>query len=412
MMRTYLLAALFLLAAWTAWPQTAAEHPDLDKLPFPEWSKQGKRTDVAWRPRADVMGLSYHQRLQAHISIKIDGADLARLGGKKSILAFVQFTDAAGRQYRNDAAFDFSAGGAVLRRQDVDIAWDAFVLPGEYRVAFALLHPGTGKRDFVETRFEVPTLRHDPLPAAWSALPTVEFLDPNDLTKIDTIFQESMVGRLNLQLAAPPPVRFEVLADLTPSRVFAGSPTAYRRYLQAVIPALKVLAQVQVAGGKPSVTTLDLQRSEETLHQEAVDRLDWTALKRIATAPEVALFDARQPVQPSAVFLRQELAQRIADTSGPRRRVYVILSSPLDPYSFPDPDPGLSSCDCVIYYLNFTYYYVEISSRGRVINNHSYGGVPRKVERMLSPLRVRSFSISSAEDFRAALAQILTDTFR
>jgi len=410
--RTPLLAALFLLAASTAWPQQSAdEHPELDKLPFPEWSAQGKRTDMRWYPRADVMGLSYHQRLQAHISIKIDGADLARLGGKR-VIAFVQFTDAAGRQYRNAATFDYSAGSKDLRKQNVEIAWDAFVLPGEYRVAFALLHPDTAKRDFIETRFEVPALHHDPLPAAWSSLPTVEFLDPNDAAKIETIFQEQMAGRLNLPLAAPPPVRFEVLADLTPSSVFGGSPQAYRRYLQAAIPAIKVLAQVQVAGGKPSVTTLDLQRAQETLHQDSVDHLDWAALKRIAMAPEVALVDVRRPVQPSANFLRQELAQRIADTRGPRRRVYVILSSPLDPYSFPDPDRKLSSCGCVIYYLNFPFYSTEIGPRGRVIIRSSFSGVPRKVERMLSPLRVRSFSIASPEDFRAALAQILTDAFR
>src|SRR6476646_4427773 len=108
--RTPLLAAFILLVASTAWPQQAPdEHPALDKLPFPEWSAQGKRTDVRWYPRADVMGLSYHQRLQAHISIKIDGADLARLGGKR-VIAFVQFTDAAGRHYRNAATFDYSAG--------------------------------------------------------------------------------------------------------------------------------------------------------------------------------------------------------------------------------------------------------------------------------------------------------------
>jgi hypothetical protein len=167
-----------------------------------------------------------------------------------------------------------------------------------------------------------------------------------------------------------------------------------------------------------------LRKSQETWTRDPARDLDWDTLRRIVTSPDLDVVDARQPLNPSAAFLRQELARRIAAAaSDPALHIYVILSSPLDVYSFPDPDPELPRCDCSIYYLNFSnhgvarsvvhfrypYPYPNPYPTGRP---PGYAGVPGKVERMLRPLPVRSFSVSSPEDFRVALAYVLADVQR
>lgn len=418
MSHTTPLAALLLLLSAAACPQSPpkADHPDLSGVPFQQWSTQGRRADIPWKFSALSVKLTFHQRIQAHFSIKLDGADLVKLGSRGNVDAFVQITDAAGREFRTYAEVDLTKTTADLRKQDVVIAWDAFVLPGEYRVAFALVHDDSGRRDYGEARLKVKPLRRDPLPAAWSRLPTVEFWEPNDVTLVDTIFQEKIAAALDLPFQAKRPLDLELIADLTPSRIFGGSPEGYRLYLSAALPALKVLAQVRTANGKVPLTALDLLKSRETLRQDAAAGLDWAVLKRIATAPDVNLVDARARLQPSALFLRQVLLRRIeeqqaAPPAGAHRRIFVILSSPLDLYSFPKVRSDLPACDCAVYYLFLNFLYHRYS-REPVYGRRGwvrYFGVPDNVERMLAPLPVRSFDIQSPEDFRSALARILKD---
>ena len=78
--------------------------------------------------------------------------------------------------------------------------------------------------------------------------------------------------------------------------------------------------------------------------------------------------------------------------------MFVLLGSPMDFYTFPklpEIETGEEQ-DCVIYYLQF-----EFTERQGIT-----GGVSN-VEKMLKPLKMRSFEVRSADDVRRALAKML-----
>jgi hypothetical protein len=78
----------------------------------------------------------------------------------------------------------------------------------------------------------------------------------------------------------------------------------------------------------------------------------------------------------------------------------VLLGSPMDSYTFPrlpEIETGEEQ-DCVIYYLQF-----EFSQHEGIM-----GGV-NNVEKMLKPLKIRSFEVRSADDVRRALAKMLEE---
>jgi hypothetical protein len=81
-------------------------------------------------------------------------------------------------------------------------------------------------------------------------------------------------------------------------------------------------------------------------------------------------------------------------------RVFVVLGSPMDFYTFPKlPEIETSEeQDCVIYYLQF-----EFSQREGFIAGTG------NMEKMLKPLKVRSFHVQSADDVRRALAKMLDE---
>ena len=83
--------------------------------------------------------------------------------------------------------------------------------------------------------------------------------------------------------------------------------------------------------------------------------------------------------------------------------MFVLLGSPMDSYTFPklpEIETGEEQ-DCVVYYLQF-----EFSERQGIT-----GGVSN-VEKMLKPLKIRSFEVRSADDVRRAMARIMEELSR
>src|SRR5262249_6241669 len=140
-------------------------------------------------------------------------------------------------------------------------AWHAFVLPGDYEVILALYDKGTGKRSFAARKLRVESLNKDPLPDAWSGLPTVELLEATTKAP-DSSFHPEIVGRLRLPLAARRPVRIELLANLTGTGRAMVSHRAYNFNLGSLLPILKTFSQVEVRGGALNIEVLDLIRRQ------------------------------------------------------------------------------------------------------------------------------------------------------
>jgi hypothetical protein len=399
---------------------------------FEQWQKEGRQSEqVPWKVRLLSGGLSFHQRLLARIEIEADADHILKHGRTGRAIAMVQITDAKGQTYRNDGTLKLDEMKDT-RNANVIYSWDAFVLPGDYRVALALYDTQSGEHNFAQHHIQVGPLKPDPLPDAWRDLPSVEFWAPKDENDRDNLFHPDIDGTLKLKLATRRPVRIELLADLTASEIFEGSHTAYSNYLKGVVPTLKVFSQMEIPNGILDIATLDLKDRKIAFEQEINPRsadidaklkvkdedipqgLDWPRLRTTLKASDPGTVNVRvlKDRHPSPVFLRDELLRRInaghakpkASKSAPLR-VYVLISSLLSSYSFdnlalnPVPDALPEQCDCLIYYLEHDL--VTVRSAGLSTTG--------KVEKMLKPFRVRAFSIHSAHDIRHALSIMLDE---
>ena len=138
--------------------------------------------------------------------------------------------------------------------------------------------------------------------------------------------------------------------------------------------------------------------------------LDWAVLRKTLSPDSgpgtVSVKDLKNKQQ-SPVYLREEIVRRLKARPEQESKagekplhVFVLLGSPMDFYTFPklpEIETG-NEKDCVIYYLQFEF------SQGEGLH-----GAVGNVEKMLKPLKVRSFEIRSADDVRRALAKILEE---
>ncbi|HEV2961846.1 MAG TPA: hypothetical protein VG649_08495 [Candidatus Angelobacter sp.] len=434
-MRRYLQKRLllFCLIALAAplFPQAADQPNSFDQEKFEQWQKQGPREQIPWKIRLLPTGLSFFQRLAAHIEIEADADHILKHSKTGRVVAMIQLTDSKGDSYRNDGKIELSEMKEV-RNSNAIFSWNAFVLPGQYAVDLALYDTQSGEHDFARQRLRIPPLKSDPLPALWQDLPAVEFWAPNDSKDTDNLFHPDIDGKLKLQIATARPVRIELLADFTPSEVFGGSHTSYMHYLSGVVPTLKIFSQMELTNGTLEVDTLNLKDRKVTFEEEvtaqknadandqneaALKGLDWPRLKNTLKANDPGTVNVRvlQDRHPTPIFLRDELLRRIAAGIGkpaPDKssllRVYILLSGPLDSYSFNGsefnaiPESLPEQCACLIYYLEYDLFW----GRSGVFNTVG------KVEKMLKPFKLRTFSISSASDARRALAIMLEEIIK
>src|SRR5437016_21345 len=297
----------------------------------------------------------------------------------------------------------------AMRNSDVVLSWDAFVVPGEYNVTAALYHSVTREHSLVQHRLVIPAPGHDPLPNSWRDLPNVEFWDPTRLPEPDALFRPEIDGKLHLPLVTRHPVQIDVLADFTTTDVFLGSHQAFLEYLHVVLPTMKALSQIDLKNGALNIATLDMEKKQVSFEQDEVQELDWARLKKTikGTDPSMVSVQALKVRQPSPVFLRDEMVRRISakpTTAGGQhedpRRILIVLSGPLGFYNFGGMPPGQipEQCDCRIYYLQYDF----------SVKQAAFGDIGH-FEKMLKPLKVRSFSMRSPQDVRDALAKMLKE---
>ena len=376
---------------------------------FDRWTEEAPVMQIPWKVQVRSPGLSQHQRLVAQIEIEIKDRELAKRANDGHLVALVRVTDEAGNQYRNFGVIDLKEIKPGKHSHTWVSMWEAFVLPGEYKVAVALYDKVSGEHSFQQSSLHVSALKNDPLPEAWDGLPAWEFWGPITDER-DAIFQSDITGRLHLPLRTKRPVELDILADLTPSDLFHGSTRFYTRYLSVMLPLLKALTQITPSDGSVQVAAVDLRERRVTFEQDGSRRLDWARLKAV-TAPEngpakIALSSLQQ-MHETPDFLRDELVRRLHEARSSQAgrsslHVFVVLGSPMDFYAFHHfpPIESEQTENCVVYYLQF----------------ETYGGYTdgalNKVRSMLKPLPIRTIKIRSAESVRHGLAKILQEVPR
>jgi hypothetical protein len=256
----------------------------------------------------------------------------------------------------------------------------------------------------------VDAYRNDPLPEMWRGLPAFEFWSTKR-DGPDYMFHADIEGKPNLALATRRPIEMEVLLDMTPSaEIFRGNYGYYNRYLSAALPTFKIFNQINLKNGSRTAAALDLVQRRVVFEQSDGKELDWAVLRKTLSpdsGPGTVSVKDLQTRQQSPVYLREEIMRRLkagsehAGKTGEKpMHVFILLGDPMDSYTFPklpDIETGQEK-DCVIYYLQF-----EFTQREGIT------GAINNVEKMLKPLKMRSFEVRSADDVRRVLAKMLED---
>jgi hypothetical protein len=392
----------------------SAEEPTTESVfadaPFDKWQTERPRQEVPWEVRMSADRLSFHQRLIANIQVQVPGQELVKRSRDERIVLLVQVINGQGVSFRDYGLLELDKLKPAAKSSDVEFAWQAFAVPGQYEVSVALWDKKSGEHNFLRRLFHVEAYKNDPLPEMWRGLDGFEFWG----TKRDGpefMFHSDIEGRLHLPLATRRPVKLEVLLDMSPSaEIFRGSYGYYNHYLSAVLPMLKVFSQITPSNGSRSAAALDLIQRRIPFEQNDNKDLDWQSLSK-ALSPDngpgmVSVKDLQNRRQ-SPVYLREEIVRRLSVTAdrlgqGFEKPLHVIIliGTPMDFYVFPklpEIETGNEE-DCVIYYLQYEFF-----------ERHGITGAIGNVEKMLKPLKVHSFRVESADDERRALAKILEE---
>jgi hypothetical protein len=409
-----ILAFLVIAVGAGSAPPVSAEEPSTDSVfadaPFDKWAAQGNHQEVPWQVQTSADRLSFHQRLIATIQVQVPGPELLKRSRDEHITLLVEVRNGQGVSFRNFGVLELNELKPEMKRSDVEFSWQAFAVPGQYELSVALWDKKSGEHNFLRRLFHVDAYRNDPLPEMWRGLDAFEFWSTKR-DGPDYMFHADIEGRPNLSLATRRPIEIEVLLDMTPSaEIFRGNYGYYNRYLSAALPTFKIFNQINLKNGSRGAAALDLVQRRIVFEQSDGKELDWAVLRKTLlpeSGPGTVSVKDLQNRQQSPVYLREEIVRRLKAGSNHAAkpgvkplRVFVVLGSPMDFYTFPklpEIETG-EEMDCVIYYLQF-----EFTQREGVT------GAIGNVEKMLKPLKIRSFEVRSADDVRRALAKMLDE---
>ncbi len=251
---------------------------------------------IAWSVEVLPAELSSHQRLLGGVSVEF------RHPVSEKVTASVRFEDSDGKVWENRSAVDR------------DFVQYAFVLPGDYTASVEIRHVVVSKK------LHVPPLKREPLPDLWAGLPRVEFITSNPDSR-DAWFLPEIESRLHLPVETRNPVHIDVLVNTTPGERFsAESGGAMERNLGVLIPALKVLLQMEPRGGSVDSAFLDLTRRRDS----GVEK--WEGMKAFLARSDPRVIDvgALSGQGKMRSFFLERLTSRVREPD----RVAIVLSGP------------------------------------------------------------------------------------
>jgi len=406
-------ATFLLLAASPLFAQALQDglaDPVFSQIPFDQWLSQGDQPRMRWTVRLSNPELSTHQRLITEVHVEVDGAELAKRRGKGQFLVLVQVTDEKGRLWRNHQEMDLEHMEEGMKANNAVFSQLLFLLPGDYRISVAIFANSTGDHNAAQRRLHVARLKNDPLPGAWRDLPAVEFLPPAMLP--EGWYLPSIVGKLRLAVETHEPAHVDLLVNLTPSEQLTGSTRVQNRNFGVLLPATKVLSQVDWGSSAFSLALLDLSRRRVTYQQENAGELDWSKAGSSLSEVNPGIIDVKslEQRQFSAEFFVDEIRRRIR-----RTHVLIVLSSAvqftsgqeLRPISLNEPTAAR------VFYIRYQpppqLFFGPPAGDRRARPVVRGGYMVDQLEPLLKPLEPRLFEVATPDQFRKALATILAE---
>ena len=382
---------------------------------FDRWFQEGGHagaTHINWTASVADPLLSTHQRLFSRVVMKVNGEELARRRGRGQFLLMIQITDGKGDAWQYHSPIELQRIPEGMKANDYEYIQPFFVVPGNYSISLAVFDTATGEHSVARRRLHVAQLRGDPWRGAWRDLPAVEFLDPCDPP--DTWFLPLIQGRLDLPVTTKHPVQIDVFVNLTPTDRFAGSGRMQDLNLAALIPVMKLLSEVKWSDARLNVEMLDLARNRVVFRQDDVRDIDWDKARGrlTATTPGVIDVQSLENHRYSADFFTAEIGRKITPAVAGRNRVVIVLSSSINFRSEVELRPiGVAARpDVKVFYLRYQMPRQIANGRGgraAAPMPGRLGPLNDDLEPLLKGLNPQLFDVTTATQFRRALARIL-----
>jgi hypothetical protein len=393
--------------------------PAFEKVPFDRWLSEPEQAHFRWSPSVPRAELSFHQRLLAPAEIRLNGRDLEPRRGEGQLVLFVQITDRDGTRYQDHSAIDLSKLDENIKAANLECSQRAFFLPGDYRLAVAILDTATGEHSTRQVQFRVAPPHHL-LADAWRKLPPVEFISNQEVP--DGWYLPDIHGRLHWAASVHSPTRVSVILNVAPSLPMPGSRRSQSGDLAALLPTLKAISQTGSSSLSEHVEVLDLARRRAVFHQKEVHDLDWPRLKASLGEANRASIDVHSLSERhhDAQFFVSQVRSLLRASEKPC--VLVVLTKPMSFESGEDLAPvSLEALPyCRVFYVRYRAPVEPVppfvgQTRGRGWGRRMGGpmtrerapqGVVDQLAATLKPLHPKVFDVEKPEQMTRALAQI------
>ena len=416
------LVALFPASAWPSEkPEGDSRDPVISGVPIDEWLSDSGQAHFRWSARLSEPRLSVHQRLTAIVEITVDGAEAAKRRGRGELLMLIQFESQNGHKWQTHDSVDLETLAENAKSNQIVYTQPFFVLPGDYRVSIVVADTATREHSVIRKRFHVAPLKPDPLADAWRDLPDIEFLQ--DPQAPDNLFLPSITGRLSLPVETKRPVHVDVLVNLTPTERLSGSAHVESRNLGLLLPAMKVISQIDLDAGSLDISLIDMSRHKVAFEQRDVKDFDWESARGNLTQSNPGIIDIKELRRRryNAEFLQRQIARRAAAETEGSERAVIVLSGPVA-FEAGEELHAIqidSRPHAKLFYIRYqpprgSYFPPRQRGRGQI--GFGRGAIPPpivdEIAPTLKPLEPKIFDVDSPDQFRKALASILSELAR
>jgi hypothetical protein len=389
--------------------------PAFEKIPFDQWLGEHEKPRFRLGVSLSRAELSFHQRFESQLEIKLDGKDLQTKRGDGNLLFFVQVTDSNGTRYQDHGSIDLGKLEENVKAADLEYSQSAFFLPGDYKIATAILDTATGDHVARELPFKVSPPKQGFLVDAWRSLPAVEFI-PHQQSP-ESWYLPEIQGKLQWAASVPEPARLHVIINASNAR--AG--------MAGLLPTLKAISETGSSPISENIELLDLARRRPVFHQDDVHDLDWPRLKQALAEANTASIDVHSLSERShdAQFFVSQVRKLIRASEKPC--VLVVLTNPVAFESGEDLTPislAASPAACRVIYIRYharseSYRPIgpQMAGRGRgsgmgprmggtMARNRTMHEPIDQLEPTLKPLSPKVFDVETPEEMTKALADI------
>jgi len=366
---------------------------DPRQTPMADWVAAGEVQQFPWKVQVGRPQLRVDQRYEIVHAATVRVKDLKWSTGAQQELRYVSGISRPDGRWLTP----FRAGRQSLTAKPgigITFADCVFLEPGDYLLWIAIQDTKSSRRNVVKRRISVPEFSPDPMPGLNSRLPAAEYPQVQTGPKAIAISP----GEMSLRVANEQPLKLELVPILSPVDQWGGRTDIVRWNNNRILSATSVLSQAKLANGSISARALDLANRTTAFQQQEFDQLDWAKLAgfftQVAENHTVSV-PVLETLKDRSQYFSSWFRERL-ERQGEPTRVIVLVSGSLlfERGSDLTPIRWEGDCSCRVYHLRF-----------RLNQNDLFDNL----EKLIKPLRPKTFNIMTPRDFRKALSEIVKD---